>query len=111
MTAKQFRNMSADDRYKYAMACAARDNEAALLELRVFEEFMDKPVRVVKGRKVPIGTTGTCFWIGMRNYSKYKNWWSWEAIIGFRDDQGEVFFTNERNLEVIREEKTYEYQS
>ncbi len=31
-----------------------------------------RKVKVVKGRKVPIGTEGTCFWIGVDGYGKTK---------------------------------------
>lgn len=101
MTAKQFRKMTEADRSNYYMACAERDNLAALGELKVFEKYLDKPVRVVKGRKVPIGTEGTVFWIKAVNYSKYCNWWSWEYRIGFKDVNGNAFFTSEKNIELV----------
>ena len=72
MTANQFRAMK--DRSGYLEACAQRENFGALQEIQAFEKYLDKEVKVVKGRKIPIGTTGTVFWIGMRNYSKYGYW-------------------------------------
>lgn len=100
MTAKHFREMTEEDRRNYYMACARQDNFAALGEFKTFEKYLDKTVRVVKGRKVPIGTEGTVFWIGAVNYSKYCNWWSWEFRIGFKDADGNTFFTSERNIEL-----------
>lgn len=103
MTAEHFRSMSREDRDKYHMACAMRDNIGALMELQAFEEYLDKKVKVVKGRKVPIGTVGTVFWVGMQNYSRYGNWWSWKVRLGFKTEAGETFFTNEVNVELLPE--------
>lgn len=101
MKAKQFRAMTAAGREAYRSACAARQNFAALNELDLFEKLLDRPVRVIKGRKVPVGTEGVVFWVGAVNYSKYCNWWSWEFRVGFKDDSGEVYFTNEENVELV----------
>ena len=49
-------------------------------------------VTVVKGRKVPVGTTGTISWIGEDNYGK--------ARVGIRTEAGETVFTAESNVEV-----------
>lgn len=98
MTAKHFRSMTTEQRNEYYMACAMRENAGALMELGAFEKYLDRKVRVVKGRKVPIGTIGTVFWIGMRNYSKYGNWWSWEVRVGLKTEDGETFFTSEGNI-------------
>ena len=101
MTAAHFRGMSEEDRAKYYMACAMRDNAGAMMELGAFEKYLDKKVKVVKGRKVPVGTQGEVFWIGMRNYSRYGNWWSWEVRLGFKTETGETFFTSENNVELV----------
>lgn len=102
MTASQFRAMTAQQKSDYRMACATRENAGALMEVSAFEDYLDKPVKVVSGRKVPIGTTGVVFWVGMRNYSKYGNWWSWEVRLGLRTESGEAFFTSERNVECLQ---------
>ena len=102
MTASQFRAMTAQQKSDYRMACATRENAGALMEVSAFEDYLDKPVKVVSGRKVPIGTTGVVFWVGMRNYSKYGNWWSWEVRLGLRTEGGEMYFTSERNIERLR---------
>jgi len=49
-------------------------------------------VRVVKGRKVPIGTTGEVFWFGEG---------TWGPRVGFHDADGETFWTAASNVEVI----------
>lgn len=99
MTANQFRAMK--DRSGYLEACAQRENFGALQEIQAFEKYLDKEVKVVKGRKVPFGTTGTVFWIGMRNYSKYGYWWSWEVRVGIKTTEGETYFTAENNIELV----------
>jgi hypothetical protein len=60
-----------------------------------------KKVVVVKGRKVPKGTTGECFWIGNANFDRYKRWWNEVTRIGFKDENGNVHWTNASNVEVI----------
>lgn len=99
MTANQFRAMK--DRSGYLEACAQRENFGALQEIQAFEKYLDKEVKVVKGRKVPIGTTGTVFWIGMRNYSKYGYWWSWEVRVGIKTPEGDTYFTAENNIALV----------
>lgn len=99
MTANQFRAMK--DRSGYLEACAQRENFGALQEIQAFEKYLDKEVKVVKGRKVPFGTTGTVFWIGMRNYSKYGYWWSWTVRVGIRTPEGDTYFTAESNIALV----------
>jgi len=48
-------------------------------------------VKVVSGRKVPIGTTGRVFWAG-------KN--QWGLRVGLRTDKGIVYWTSAGNVEV-----------
>jgi hypothetical protein len=55
------------------------------------------PVRVVRGRKVPIGTTGTVFWMGADAWDKPR--------IGIHDEAGETFWTATSNVEVMAEER------
>lgn len=55
------------------------------------------PVKVVKGRKVPVGTTGECFWIGEG---------TWGTRVGLRDEAGETHWTAITNVERILDEPT-----
>ena len=71
MTVRQYREMAEQQKREYLDVCAARGNYAALGEISVFEKYLDKPVKVTSGRKVPVGTVGIVFWVGMVNYSKY----------------------------------------
>jgi hypothetical protein len=48
-------------------------------------------VVVVKGRKVPLGTTGTVTWVGEDSWGKPR--------IGFRTADGESFFTATSNVQ------------
>lgn len=49
-------------------------------------------VKVVKGRKVPIGTVGTVFWIG-------DNQWGEGKRLGIEGDDGETYWTAASNCE------------
>ena len=49
-------------------------------------------VVVVKGYKVPKGTSGTVFWTGVTKFG---------PRIGFKDAEGTVFWTSESNIKVV----------
>lgn len=52
-------------------------------------------VKVVKGRKVPVGTVGTVFWMGEGNYGKTR--------LGIRDAAGQTHWVPDAgNVEVIQ---------
>lgn len=55
---------------------------------------MHKPVRVVKGRKVKIGTEGEIMWIGPNRFGPGEN-------VGIRLIDGSVVFTAMSNVRVI----------
>ena len=93
--------MSTESVEKYRLFCYERENAGAIMELNAFEKYLDKDVIAIKGRKVPVGTVGKVFWIGMRNYSKYGNWWSWEVRVGFKDESGKTYFTSEDNIALL----------
>lgn len=65
---------------------AAEDQEAATIKV-------GRVLRVVRGRKVPVGTEGECSWYGQTKYG---------ARVGIRDLQGQVTFTAASNVEVVR---------
>lgn len=65
---------------------------------------MGKAVRVIRGRKVPLGTEGIIFWLGERTYG-YRNR---VTTAGIRLDNGAVVFTNVKNLEVMDPENYFE---
>lgn len=53
-----------------------------------------KTLKVVKGRKVPLGTVGRCIWVGP---DKYK---SNGTRVGLQDEKGTVHWTDATNVEV-----------
>jgi len=66
-----------------------------------------KRVVAVKGRKVPVGTEGTCIWLGWNPFrTRYANSYSApregvnEDRIGVRLDDGETVFGDKYNWEV-----------
>ena len=71
-----------------AAAYAAR--HAARIERGDMEK--GQTVTVVKGRKVPKGTTGVVFWVGEDSYGKGR--------IGFKGTDGETYWTATSNVEV-----------
>lgn len=73
----------------------AEAREAARIrEAKTIARYKD--VRVVKGRKVPIGTTGRVFWYGPTQYG-YR--------VGIETASGERMFTAASNVEVILSEE------
>lgn len=85
---------------QFEMAC--RGNAVAGLAISYFRQFYGKNVRVVKGRKVPKGTVGVCFWMGSRDYSRYGDPWGiyTKFRVGIRDDEGQVYWTSLDNIEL-----------
>ena len=55
-----------------------------------------KTLCVVKGRKVPLGTTGECIWYGPSRYDR-------GGRVGIKDETGNVHWTSARNVEVVLE--------
>lgn len=51
-----------------------------------------KRLEVIRGRKVPHGTTGICFWIGNGGYG---------MSVGIKDANGNVHFTAINNVQVV----------
>jgi len=54
------------------------------------------PVIVFKGRKVPVGTTGTITWIGIDNWLNPR--------VGIRTDSGDVVYTAQANIRINQPE-------
>ncbi len=60
---------------------------------------MHKMVRVVRGRKVPIGTEGEVFWMGDSGYG---------MSVGLRLIDGKKVFTAMKNVETVQLDKVFE---
>ena len=105
MTMKELCKCSPEQLARYSFEMARRGNMRALGLISYVEEFYNKRVKVVKGRKVPKGTEGTCFWMGSYDNSKYGDPWGiyTNVRIGIKDDAGEVYWTSVENVEVIAE--------
>lgn len=80
-------------RIEYEAAAAEAEAAAAEAEARVPRP--GRHVRVVKGRKVPVGTEGTVFWAGNAGYGQR---------VGFTTAQGVKHFTAASNVEVVAAE-------
>lgn len=80
-----------------------RDNVNAFLEICHFQEFYGKTVKVVKGRKVPKGTTGVVFWLQRQCYGKYGDPWGIYSSTrcGIKTADEKVYWTSTDNLEVV----------
>lgn len=64
--------------------------------------FANKRVKVIKGRKVPIGTEGICFWMGSYCNSPYGDPWGIYTRFrcGIKDDAGNIYWTSLENIAV-----------
>lgn len=60
---------------------------------------LHKVVKVVQGRKVPIGTEGEVFWMGDSGYG---------MSVGLRLIDGKKVFTAMKNVEVVQLDKAFE---
>lgn len=85
---------------QYREYCIQAGNTSALTEINEHKKFYGKNVKVIKGRKIVHGTIGTVFYVERIHYG-YQWWKGWVTRIGFKDDDGNVYFTNDNNLEVI----------
>ena len=98
-----FKKMSAAELENVHFQFVARGNFAAAREVGYYKTHYNRRVRVVKGRKVPKGTTGTVFHISTFCRSKYGDPWGIYTTysVGIKDDAGAVYWTNVDNVEVI----------
>lgn len=105
LTFKHLRKMKKEEIEKLRFELAKRDNLIACRYIADFYKYCDKQVRVVKGRKVPLGTIGTLFWLSYYNYSKYTDYWGiyMTERCGIRDENGNIYFTSLENVELIVE--------
>jgi rRNA processing protein Gar1 len=69
--------------------------------ISMHNDLMEREVKVVKGKKVPIGTVGKVFWMTAKSY----DFVSTTVIVGIKDEEEKVYFTNANNVERIRGEE------
>lgn len=94
----------------YAKLLFERLKAAAAADARTPK--VGKTVKVVKGRKVPLGTVGEVFWTGEGGYfgprPRFRSGaWSTkgEPRIGLKTEAGEKFFLPAKNVEVLDPEE------
>lgn len=73
-------------------AKAAAKREAEIAAERAKEPAKGKTIVVVRGRKVPKGTKGVCFWMGSSYYG---------TRLGLKTDSGETVWVDARNCEAV----------
>lgn len=95
------RKYSEDELVELQYALIAKGNLQAATEVDDFRKVYEKRVKVVNGRKVPLGTEGVVFWVKRYNYAR-SEWGGHDTRVGFKADNDEVFFTSIHNLEVIK---------
>lgn len=96
-------------REKAAAFFAARNLESRIAAAKVeaATPTKGKAVKVVKGRKVAKGTTGTVVWYGEGRYfgarPRFRNGWNVAGPlrVGLKDAEGTVHWTDASNVEVI----------
>lgn len=84
-------DFDANAAYWSGKADAARARDAAEQRLR---DMKGQEIEVIKGRKIPIGTKGTVFYSG-------EGQWGWR--IGFTGTDGETYWTDAKNVELVSE--------
>lgn len=67
-----------------------------------------KEVVVMRGYKVPVGTKGTVFWTGIKNFDPYGREFGERLRVGIKDADGNVYWTDARNCDVIDPTVYYE---
>ena len=82
-------DFAANASYWAGAAAAARQQQEAAKRLYALK---GQTVTVVKGRKVPLGTTGVCFYSG-------EGQWGWR--VGFKTEDGETVWTAVTNVEAV----------
>lgn len=105
MDMKELSKKSAAELQELEYQMMLRDNMRAASLINDVRKYYHKTVTVVKGRKVPHGTTGECFWMGAYDNSKYGDPWGIYTTvrIGIKDDEGNVFWTALSNVKLAEQ--------
>lgn len=104
MTMKELSKYSDEELREMWRYFAQSENLTACTAISLVRQFYNKQVKVVKGRKVPIGTVGECFWMGSTDYSKYGDPWGiyTKYRCGIKDADGKVYWTSVNNIELAQ---------
>ena len=103
MTMKELSKLSEEKLDELAFYMLERGNMKAAGLISDVKKYYHKRVKVIKGRKVPLGTEGECFWMCSYDNSKYGDPWGiyTSVRIGIKDDAGNVHWTALDNVTVI----------
>lgn len=93
--------MTSEELNNYRQYCIQAGNTSALAEINDFEKYYGNVVEITGGRKIQKGTKGIVFYVERFHYG-YQWWKGWSTRIGFKTEEGQVFFTNENNLQLVR---------
>jgi hypothetical protein len=92
-----YKNMTIDQLYQLKFEATKNGNLEAAVEIADFINFFGKRVAVVKGKKVPVGTSGTVFYV---KRSIYGNSVTGTTRIGFETEDERVYWTDKNNLQL-----------
>ena len=100
-----YRRMTAEELHRLEFEAISRGNFNAAREISEFIEYFGKTVEVVKGRKVPKGVYGKCFWLKRYDNSKYGDPGGIYSStrIGLKTEDGKTYFTSLDNVEIKEE--------
>ena len=78
-------------------------NMVACTAIGIVQKYFRKQVVVVKGRKVPHGTTGIVFWLGSTCRGIYGDPWGIYTSFrcGIQDADGNVHWTDVKNIKEV----------
>lgn len=98
-----YRTMSDEQLNDLKFQAVVRGNLSACAEISDFKKFYGKRVKVVKGKKLPLGTEGKIFWLKRYGYGKYGDPWGTYSYtkVGIEKDDGERVFTYLDNIEIV----------
>lgn len=85
--------------YQFA---AQHDNLQGMTEIQDHQKFFGKRVKVVRGRKLTVGTIGEVFYLSRKHYGKNR-WFGFSTRVGIKTGGGEVFWTSTDNIELCSE--------
>lgn len=102
MTMKELMKKSQEELDVLKKQMTIRGNMSAGYAIDLVIRFGNKKVKVVKGRKVPIGTEGVVFWMGSYCNSPYRDPWGIYTTYrcGIRDEAGDIHWTAVDNIEL-----------
>lgn len=97
-----YRRMNESELSSLRFEALRRENLNAVREIDDHITYYNKRVKVVKGRKVPLGIEGVCFWLRRYDYSKYGDPYGVRSNtrVGIKTDDGDVYFTSVDNVEI-----------